>query len=80
MPPHPATHSPNLATGTLGAMGSAGGYYSQTTAGADFSDLLHYTVLGADSSTLTDIGVTFAIDGSMLEGGFGSPKLSAAST
>lgn len=66
----------NLSSGKLGVMGSAGGYYSEAQLQAQFSDVLHYTIAGANSSTVTDIGVTFAIDGSMLESGFGDAALS----
>jgi hypothetical protein len=68
----------NLATGTLGVQGSASGYFSEALVQAQFSDLLHYTVMGANSSTITDIGITFSVDGSMAEAGFGVAGLTSA--
>jgi len=64
----------NLATGSVGVYAfpeaiPAGdpGYYNSNEAGASatLSDLLTFNVAGANSSTVTDIGVTFTVDGSV---------------
>lgn len=68
----------NLGTGKLGVQGSAGGYFSEVNVQAQFSDILHYTVAGANSNTITDINVSFAVDGSMMEGGFGTASLTSS--
>jgi hypothetical protein len=69
--------SANLATGKLGVQGSAGGFFAQATTQAQFSDILHYTIAGANSNTITDIGISFEVDGSMAEGGFGESGLTS---
>jgi hypothetical protein len=66
-----------MATGTIGA--SATGTYSDVydSGGQDgiaargfgtISDGLHFAVAGAGSATVTDIGVTFTVDGSISHG------------
>jgi hypothetical protein len=68
----------NLASGKLGVMGSAGGYYSEAMLQAQFSDVLHFSITGANVNTITDISVTYTVDGSMLESDFGNAALSSA--
>jgi len=67
----------NLATGTVGvaAVGTfsdifaSGGQDGVTAQGiATISDGLHFTVAGAGSGTVTDIGVTFAVHGTVAQG------------
>lgn len=67
----------NLANGKLGVQGSAGGFFAEANAQAQFSDILHYTVAGANASTVTDIDVSFAVDGSMLDSDFGEASLTS---
>lgn len=65
----------NLATGSVGVSAfpqasSVGLYppYSQGVADAQLNDLLTFNVAGATSSTVTDIGVTFTVDGTVIPG------------
>jgi hypothetical protein len=59
----------NLATGKVGASTFAeyhgGGYGGSALAVAIFNDTLNFNIAGATNSTVTNIGVSFTIDGSL---------------
>lgn len=72
----------NLATGTVGVSGfpqlsSVGMYppYSQAVASAQRNDVLTFQVAGANSSTVTNIGVTFTVDGTVTPGSYPSSNI-----
>lgn len=54
----------DLSTGKLGATGSTN-YYQTALTVARFTDLLNFTVAGADATTVTNITVKFQLDGSL---------------
>lgn len=77
----------DLATGSLRAIGSGSSVVSpngftslgQGVANAEFYDTLTFHVVGADSSTVTDFGVNFSIDGSVSKPGTGVSVVSVLS-
>jgi hypothetical protein len=58
----------DLATGSVGVYAfpsQVGGVVSEATASAMLKDSLTFNIAGASSSTVTDIGVTFTVDGNV---------------
>lgn len=58
-----ATASADLAQGKVHLYASAGGPLAGATANAELNDTLHFTIAGANASTISYIPVSFAFDG-----------------
>lgn len=62
-----ATSSSDLSTATIKLFASAANFSSSTASGS-LTDVLHFTIAGADASTVTYIPVSFSFTGSILPG------------